>query len=83
MTNSNRDEDNCAALTLRPRAPRWIRYGWALVVTLASIGGWVVDHCADDGQTGAVLRMLWGVRHPAPAPSIKAPASQPRGPGAG
>ena len=61
------------------RVPRWLRYGWALVVTLTSVGGWVVDHCRDDGQAGAVLRMLWGARHPAPAPSQPvAPSEGPR-----
>lgn len=62
-----------------PRAPRLLRYGWALVVTIASIGGWVVDHCQDQGPAGAVLRSLWGARHPAPMPQPPEPQTQQNG----
>ena len=56
-----------------PRAPRWLRYGWAVLVTVSSLGGWIVDHCRDTGPVGSVLSGLWGARHPAPAPQSPGP----------
>jgi len=68
-------------LTVTPRAPRWLRYGWAVLVTLTSVGGWVVDHCTDNGPIGSVLQSLWGARHPAPRLSQPvAPSDRPRAP---
>lgn len=50
------------AVVVRSRLPRWLRYGWAFLVTVASLGGWVVDHCDPPGPVGQVLRSLRAVR---------------------
>ena len=55
------------AVVIRSGLPRWLRYGWAFVVTVASLGGWVVDHCAPPGPVGQVLRSLRSVRSDASA----------------
>ena len=56
------------AVVIRSGLPRWLRYGWAFLVTVASLGGWVVDHCDPPGPAGQVLR------------SIRAARSRPEGP---
>lgn len=50
------------AVVIRSGLPRWLRYGWACVVTVASLGGWVVDHCSPPGPVGQVLRSLRSAR---------------------
>lgn len=50
------------AVVIRSRLPRWLRYGWAALVTMASVGGWVIDYCAPPGPVGQVLRTLRSVR---------------------
>jgi len=50
------------AVVIRSGLPRWLRYGWACLVTVASLGGWVVDYCSPPGPVGQVLRSLRSVR---------------------
>jgi hypothetical protein len=55
------------AVVIRSGLPRWLRYGWACLVTVASLGGWVVDHCAPPGPAGQILRSLKSIRGDASA----------------
>ena len=59
------------AVVVRSGLPRWLRYGWAVLVTVASCGGWVVDHCSPPGAIGAAMRSIRSARNassPASAP---------------
>lgn len=80
------------AVVVRSTLPAWLRWGWAGLVTVASLGGWVVDHCQGPGFPGDLLRMLRATRAPevAPAPDSPRPAGpsgelepMPRAPGGG
>ena len=55
------------AVVVRSGLPRWLRYGWATLVTVASLGGWVIDYCAPPGPVGQILRTLRSVRSDAGA----------------
>jgi len=66
------------AVVIRSRLPAWLRWGWAAVITTASLGGWVVDHCSDSGAIGQALRTLWAIRHPSPAAAPPFPPVPPR-----
>jgi hypothetical protein len=68
MTDSGDAEIAVAtAVVIRSGLPRWLRYGWAALVTVASLGGWVVDHCSPPGPVGQILRTLRSVRSDAGA----------------
>jgi hypothetical protein len=54
------------AVVVRSGLPRWLRYGWAALVTVASCGGWVIDHCTPPGVVGAVVRSIRAARGASP-----------------
>lgn len=57
------------AVVVRSALPAWLRWGWAGLVTVASLGGWVVDHCHGPGPAGDVLRILRATRGAVAAPT--------------
>jgi len=70
------------AIVVRSSLPAWLRWTWAAAVTIASIGGWVVDNCYPSGSPGAVMRSIRSLRQE-PNPPAGPPAVVPAPPGAG
>lgn len=81
-----REEDAATAavtaIVVRSSLPAWLRWSWAALVTVCSLGGWVVDHCYPGGAPGSVLRSLRSLRQ-SPPPPAGPPAVVPAPPGAG
>jgi len=81
-----REEDAATAavtaIVVRSSLPAWLRWGWACMVTIASLGGWVVDHCYPPGAAGAVMRSIRSLRQE-PTPPAGPPAVAPAPPRAG
>lgn len=68
-----REEDAATAavtaIVVRSSLPAWLRWSWAALVTVASLGGWVIDHCYPPGTTGAVMRSIRSLRQEPPPPA--------------
>jgi hypothetical protein len=81
MTSDREGEAGLAlatAVVIRSGLPRWLRYGWAALVTFASCGGWVVDHCHPPGAIGQVMRAIRAARSaPDPAPPANSSSGTP------
>lgn len=81
-----KEEDAAAAavtaIVVRSSLPAWLRWGWAGLVTIASLGGLVVDHCYPPGAAGALMRTIRSLRQDAP-PAAGPPAVVPAPSGAG
>ena len=60
------------AIVVRSSLPAWLRWGWAALVTVASLGGWVVDHCYPPGVAGELMKTLRIVRERDPSKPVKA-----------
>ena len=64
------------AVVVRSSLPAWLRWSWAALVSLASFGGWIADHCYPPGPVGAALQSLRVFRRSgsAPLPPTHAPS---------
>ena len=50
------------------------KLAWGAAVTLATIAGWLIDHCNPGGRIGPLWDALDQLNDPLPAQTVPAPA---------